>query len=295
MGLITIACPSCKQLTEWFSGNPDQRCHRCKYEAKQSPLPGAQVDTSIFDGNRWHQIWPRPAVEGDIYPVAPALYWFQRRRANCWVVTPPPYRTHVRWEGPPANLQNLERPHASLTPKNAESEERSTYHSSTDGRIPLSFKGRHLLQNLRFATARAIADGEWHEDVSVARAAIARRMGELEAYAAGYAQQRATVAALTQEIGDLQHQLKNYEPVSKYNGLSIEQWQRRALNAESALLTTLIWKDRALKAESELKTNEDFIGLLQARLLNARNHLARVRYHCDMPEVGDRNGQAFDP
>jgi tRNA(Ile2) C34 agmatinyltransferase TiaS len=38
MGLITIACPSCKALTEWFTGNPDQRCHRCKYEAQQSPL-----------------------------------------------------------------------------------------------------------------------------------------------------------------------------------------------------------------------------------------------------------------
>lgn len=75
MGLITIACPSCKQLTEWFSGNPDQRCHRCKYEAKQSPIPGAKVDTSIFDGIRWHQLWPRPAVAGDIYPTAPHLYW----------------------------------------------------------------------------------------------------------------------------------------------------------------------------------------------------------------------------
>jgi hypothetical protein len=44
---------------------------------------------------------------------------------------------------------------------------------------------------------------------------------------------------------------------------------------------------------ASLTTDNDFIKLLQRRLINARNHLARVRRHCDILEVGD-NGQEFD-
>ncbi len=70
-----------------------------------------------------------------------------------------------------------------LTLENAESEERSVYKSATDGPIPLSFKGRHLMQKLRTATMAAITFGDWHvfgEALSRARANIAKRMGDLE-------------------------------------------------------------------------------------------------------------------
>ena len=71
MGMINITCPVCKQVHEWFSGNLDRRCFRCKWSAANTApekiLPGTIKDeSSIWDGNRWHQIAPRRAVEGDI-------------------------------------------------------------------------------------------------------------------------------------------------------------------------------------------------------------------------------------
>jgi hypothetical protein len=55
------------------------------------------------------------------------------------------------------------------------------------------------------------------------------------------------------------------------------------------------------KHESELqnlrataKVNEEFIAMQANRLINARNHLTRVRYHCDLPEQGD-SGKGLDP
>jgi hypothetical protein len=35
------------------------------------------------------------------------------------------------------------------------------------------------------------------------------------------------------------------------------------------------------------KVNSDFIKLQARQLISARNHLLRVRYHCDLPEVGE--------
>jgi hypothetical protein len=124
MGLINIACPQCKQVHTWFSGNLDQRCRRCKYEAKIAepsleryngePLDGTtRYDNSeIWIKDRWHQIVPRRAVEGDIgdwnecqaYKFAHGAEWPNR----CRVRVPAQYRWR-RWEGPPANLQNLAR------------------------------------------------------------------------------------------------------------------------------------------------------------------------------------------
>jgi len=40
-----------------------------------SPVVGTTRDGSVWDGHRWHQLTPRLAVEGDIYPEPAALYW----------------------------------------------------------------------------------------------------------------------------------------------------------------------------------------------------------------------------
>ncbi len=57
------------------------------------------------------------------------------------------------------------------------------YKSTTEGDIPLSFTGRHLLQSLREAMTNAIMKQNWHVDgdaLSRCRAAIARYMSDLE-------------------------------------------------------------------------------------------------------------------
>jgi hypothetical protein len=270
MGMYSIKCPSCGTIHAWFGGL-DQRCTQCKSVGEAlKVLPGDLDNGQVFDGKRWHQLYPREAVEGDIGN------WLDAQRG------------------------------LRLTPENAESEERSIYHSSTDGRIPLSFKGRHLLQNLRFATSQAIqecfvpsqATYTVHDALSLARAAVARRMGELEArardsadYSAGYAQQREKVETLEREliamraeverrvenIDELERKLKMYEPVSQYNGLSIEEWRTAALKAESELrveksIRTVYERaaSRRLKTidglRAEVKVRDGFIVLLQQRI-----------------------------
>lgn len=57
----------------------------------------------------------------------------------------------------------------------------STFNSTVDGAIPLSFKGRHLMMGLRDAMAEAFTVGYHTLSLSKARAAVARRMSELEA------------------------------------------------------------------------------------------------------------------
>jgi len=44
-----------------------------------SPVVGTIRDGSVWDGHRWHQLTPRLAVEGDIYPEPAALYWNKER------------------------------------------------------------------------------------------------------------------------------------------------------------------------------------------------------------------------
>lgn len=61
-----------------------------------------------------------------------------------------------------------------------DSEMPSVYNSTTQGPIPLSIKGRYLLQDLRHAIMNVVKDG-WQPHLADARAAIAKRMGELEA------------------------------------------------------------------------------------------------------------------
>jgi hypothetical protein len=58
------------------------------------------------------------------------------------------------------------------------------YKSTTHGNIPLSFEGRRLLQNLRYAATAAIENGFWRYDdnaLSKARGELALYMSKLEA------------------------------------------------------------------------------------------------------------------
>jgi hypothetical protein len=60
---------------------------------------------------------------------------------------------------------------------------KEVYKSTTHGPIPLSFNGRMLIQNLRFAITKAIARGDWHdprEEVSFARGELAHYISALE-------------------------------------------------------------------------------------------------------------------
>jgi hypothetical protein len=49
-----------------------------------------------------------------------------------------------------------------------------------------------------------------------------------------------------------------------------------------------------IKLEDQARADEAFMMWQGERLTKARNHLARVRYHCDLPEVGD-SGPGLDP
>jgi hypothetical protein len=90
MGLFAIPCRTCGTIFNWFSGSFDQRCNTCRTNAIadaiadewadahtykpyqpyiiQPPPPGTtkEYDTSVWDGQRWHQIRPRPMVRGDL-------------------------------------------------------------------------------------------------------------------------------------------------------------------------------------------------------------------------------------
>lgn len=52
--------------------------------------------------------------------------------------------------------------------------------------------------------------------------------------------------------------------------------------------------EKVAELENTVKVNAEYIELQGRRLINARKHLARVRYHCDLPESGD-NGESMDP
>lgn len=57
------------------------------------------------------------------------------------------------------------------------------YKSTTHGDIALSFEGRRLMQNLRYAIQAAISNKDWHHNdnaVSKARGDIAKYISDLE-------------------------------------------------------------------------------------------------------------------
>lgn len=61
------------------------------------------------------------------------------------------------------------------------------YKSFTHGPIPLSFNGRRLMQNLRFAITDALKRGEYNDSrnaVSFARGELAKYISQLEAKSA---------------------------------------------------------------------------------------------------------------
>lgn len=128
---------------------------------------------------------------------------------------------------------------------------------------------------------------------------------ELDEVKNGYAIRNDEVTGLIGMNEELQRKLKNYEPVNFYDGLSIEQWRERALKAESVqrFSDTVIGcysrsRARMLKRIAELthtvQVSGDFIDMQTKRLINARNHVTRVRQACDELEPAD-NGAALDP
>lgn len=153
MGLYTVFCPSCKQAHQWFSGNLDQRCTRCR-----------------------------------------------------WV---PDSALHDRAENLQLRLDEV-----------------------TRQEIKMRLKAARALTEL--------AEGE-------------------------------------RKIKDLNGTLEKYR-----DELQSEVRKRVQLEREVDELMALA------------QTHTDFIELQATRLRNARNHIRRVRYHCDVPEKGD-SGPALDP
>lgn len=83
-----------------------------------------------------------------------------------------------------ALLKNLlERASASAEREVSLRIKQETYQSSTLGEIPLSFTGRHLLQNLRTAVQDAVSFGDYHHNnsaLSQARGHLANYISSLE-------------------------------------------------------------------------------------------------------------------
>lgn len=106
MGTYTIACPTCQRDHIWFSGGPDQPCQFCKSTAANlrryngEPLDGTQRDGSIWlsSKQRWYQLTPRRAVDGDIYPPD----YFQK---FCGVRVPAQY--HLRFSEWATNVRTV--------------------------------------------------------------------------------------------------------------------------------------------------------------------------------------------
>lgn len=59
-------------------------------------------------------------------------------------------------------------------------ERMSRYKSSLGVTVPLSYRSRHLMEELRHAATEAIAAGEYGERLQAARLALAERLSELE-------------------------------------------------------------------------------------------------------------------
>jgi hypothetical protein len=101
---------------------------------------------------------------------------------------------------------------------------------------------------------------------------------------------------------ELKRKLKLHEPISSYNGLSIEQWRERALKAESearlaqSLNSCYIRQSernrkRVVDLQEERKVNEDFIKLLSDRLGKRLAQIDTIRRACDVTD----GGASLDP
>lgn len=62
-------------------------------------------------------------------------------------------------------------------------ERMSRYKSSLGVTVPLSYRSRHLMEDLRYAATDAIVAGKYSEQLQAARLALAERLSELEQYA----------------------------------------------------------------------------------------------------------------
>ena len=73
-----VTCPTCGRGFS-VTTRDDYLCYACKRAAWGASAVGTIRDGSVWDGRRWHQLTPRLAVEGDIYPEPAALYWNKER------------------------------------------------------------------------------------------------------------------------------------------------------------------------------------------------------------------------
>jgi len=110
---------------------------------------------------------------------------------------------------------------------------------------------------------------------------------------ADFARQLETELTLaTAKIEELERRIKNYEPVSLYNGLSIDQWKERAEAAEAQLTSQAgeLQRAREKVIEECAKVCDDYAALQnsawvqpkQAIMICARN----IRALSDQPKEG---------
>lgn len=137
---------------------------------------------------------------------------------------------------------------------------REVYHSSTMGSIPLSFTGRHLLQELREAVTEAITSackrgsehrmplpGAW-EPISRARGKLAKYMSELEKgrneppidAAVHFATTEQLKAELAQRGYSVQVTLTGSVPSTPWKGIEAENRRQKAASEE---FTTYVLPD----------------------------------------------------
>jgi hypothetical protein len=167
-----------------------------------------------------------------------------------------------------------------LTTENAESEERSTYKSTTDGPIPLSFKGRHLMQRLRTSTMAAIQFGNWHvfgEAVSRSRAAIARRMGELEARVAAADSFGAWANSI--RTNNLIKRCVNAERKNQELMFDYQLLQQKLTGSLTEVHRS--WAAERAEWQERTAVDEAFIGLLGDRLGKRLAQIDTIRRACD--------------
>lgn len=183
----------------------------------------------------------------------------------------------------------------------------STFNSTSAGPIPLSFKGRHLMMWLRDAMAEAFTAGYHTPSLSKARAAIARRMGELEARngeadtfksALSICQDQLRAAnyrrdAAMADLVKAQHEAYDLADVTEQLSFERAAWQKQR-DSDIAEITSLRRDVCLLKSVSPVESSVGFIPGRDALVVEQEQPLALSIFGVALPKLMSVSETAWD-